>query len=541
MLPLLALLAAPALAEDSLLKNRPTSANVDEIVELRPADGNHFNLEAPQKCGGAAPVEVLARRLRCQLRKPGKNTILATICDDKLTFCRQEKFDVEVLGVPRQKAAASPMSAAPRGGRSAPKGFIDNDPNDASSRARKRRAPILIDFYGIWCPPCNDLEEHAYPDPAFKAAARGWVKLALDVDAETSFPEKARYKIGGYPTLVAADPEGREIDRVVGYRSGPALAKFLKRAAELRGEPVDRAEALVKRGGAAATPERRLRVARWRAERGEYAEAEKLLAGLDGPEAKRALLEARRERARREEDSAARAAALKELIAAFPDDAEYADWVSGLAELDAAAAKPLKDSLHASVARWSADPALGESGEDPGDVLYDEAEFLKAIGDAGAPAAYAKAADAYGAQAARSPLKTPRAANFGRADALMKAGRRDEAKALYESLVKAYPSEFTFNFEYATALSDDGQAAAALPYATTAARVGYGDNWLRAMRLKADVELALGKTAAAAATVQEALSQTAPPHSADVRTFRYVTSLRELQRKIAAGGAAPKS
>src|SRR5208282_6755928 len=97
MLPLLALLAAPAFAEDSLLKNRPTSANVDEIVELRPADGNHFNLEAPQKCGGAAPVELLARRLRCQLRKPGKNSIVATICDDKLTFCRQEKFDVEVL------------------------------------------------------------------------------------------------------------------------------------------------------------------------------------------------------------------------------------------------------------------------------------------------------------------------------------------------------------------------------------------------------------------------------------------------------------
>ena len=77
----------------------------------------------------------------------------------------------------------------------------------------------------------------------------------------------------------------------------------------------------------------------------------------------------------------------------------------------------------------------------------------------------------------------PRGANLGRCDALFKAGRQSEAKVLYESLVKTYPREFTFNYYYGLALRDNGDAAAAYPYATTAIDVAYGDNWLRAARL----------------------------------------------------------
>jgi thioredoxin-like negative regulator of GroEL len=529
----IALLALPARADDSLLKNRPATALVDEIIELKPADGDHFNLDAPQKCGGDAPVEVLARRLRCQLRHPGKNEVLVTLCDDKLTFCRQERFDLDVRGA--ERAAISPLAAAPKGGRRAPDGFIDNDPAGAAALAKKTGMPVLIDFYGIWCPPCNDLEERAYPDSRFRKAAEGWLKLGLDADAEKSFPLKSRYKVGGYPTLIAVDSEMRELGRVVGYRSGPGLAKFLQEMRADIGEPVETAASLVARGGPDATSARRLRVAQWRADRGEFDAAEKLLKGVSTPAARRALLEARRERARREENPAAALESLRELIRNFPGDAEYADWVEALSETDVEGARAFKNSLSASVARWIADPALGEFGEDPGDLLFDEAAVLDTIGEKdAAKAAYSRAADAYGAQARRSPLKTPRAANFGRADALMKAGRRAEAKALYESLVKAYPAEFSFNYDYASALSEDGDAAAAYPYAVAAARSGYGDNWLRAVRLKAEIELKLGRAADAAATVDEAIAATIPPKSPAVRTFRYLSALRELQFRIAA-------
>ncbi|HEX4047543.1 MAG TPA: thioredoxin fold domain-containing protein [Elusimicrobiota bacterium] len=532
---LLAALASPAAAESSLLVSRPAAALVDEVIELQPAAGDHFNAEAPQKCGDQKPFELLPRRLRCQFAKPGTATVLVTICDDALTFCRQESFPVKVSGVSKTARRSSPVEEAPQGGKGAPQGFIDNEPARAQALARREGRLLFIDFYGIWCPPCNQLEEEAYPDPAFRAASAGFVKVGLDVDARTSFEWKARFKVGGYPTLIVADANLRELGRVVGSRSGPALAKFLNEVKIYKDEPVEAAAALVAKGGPQATALRRLRVARWRVERGEFDQAERLLAGLRDPDARRELLLARRERARLQDDAAGHLAATKALIKEFPGDAAFADWVDDLAAVDKAAAEPLVAAVRESAARWSTSAALGDSEYAPADLLYEEASLADELGSTEeAKGLWSKTADAYAAEALLSPLKVPRAANFGRGDALLKAGRKAEAKELYESLVKAYPSEFTFNYEYASELSDDGDAASAYPYAVAAAKTGYGDNWLRAMRLKGALELKLGRRGEAAKTVDEALAETVPPKSPAVRTYRYVTALRTLRREIAA-------
>lgn len=535
---LLAVLAAPAAAGTSLLASRPASALVDEVIELHPAAGDHFNVEAPQTCGGEKALEVLPRRLRCQLRKPGISTVLVTVCDDALTFCRQESFDVKVTGVAKKVRKASPVEAAPKGGKRAPEGFIDNEPARARALARREGRLLFIDFYAIWCPPCNQLEEEAYPDPAFQAAAADFVRVGLDADAASSFDWKNHFKVGGYPTLIVADANLNELGRVVGSRSGPALAKFLNDVKAYKDEPVEKAAALVAKGGPQATPLRRLRVAHWHVERGEFDAVESLLDGIDDPYARRELLLARRERARLQDDAPAHLAATKALIADFPHDPAFADWVDDLGSTDKAAAAALLPAVRESVALWSTNPALGDSEYAPADLLYEEADLVGEVGSTEeAKGLWSKTADAYAAEALKSPLKVPRAANFGRGDALLKAGRKAEAKALYESLVKAYPEEFTFNYEYASELSDEGDAAGAYPYAVKAAATAYGDNWLRAMRLKGDLELRLGRADEAAKTVDEALAQIVPPKSPQVRTYRYVAALRDLRDKI---GAAKK-
>ena len=268
---LLAALALPAAADSSLLVSRPSTAAVDEVIELKPIPGNHFNTEgAPQKCGGEKAMEVLPRRLRCQVKKPGVATVLVSVCDDKLTYCRQESFDVKVTGMPKAKRKSSPSKAAPKGGKGAPTGFIDNEPARARALARREGRLLFIDFYGIWCPPCNQLEEEAYPDPAFQAASADFVKVGLDADADVSFDWKAHFKVGGYPTLIVADANLDELGSVVGSRSGPALAKFLDDVKAYKDEPVEKAAALVAKGGPEATDLRRLRVPHWHVERGEF-------------------------------------------------------------------------------------------------------------------------------------------------------------------------------------------------------------------------------------------------------------------------------
>lgn len=527
---LLLLLAWPALAAENLelLLSTPESAIVNEVLELRPAKGHHFNADAPNKCAGERAWEVLPLRLRCRLGKPGSAAVVASVCDDAKTFCKQARFEVKVTGR-AAKAGPAPTLAAPKASHAAPKGFL-TDPAAALARAKSEGKPLFIHFFAIWCPPCNELSEHTYPDPAFTAAAEDFVAVALDVDAASSFDWKARFKVGGYPTVVVADPSLREIGRVVGTRSGPGMAKFMGGMLALKDKPVERALR-----AAASDPAAALRAAAWRAERGEYAEVESLLEGRQDPAARYVLLNAREEGARRAGDEKARLAAVTALLKEFPDDANFARWAGLLAASDKAEGARLRQAVRSSVEVWTASPALGETWFSPGDLLAEEADLVATVESTSAAKPYwLKAAAAHEARAAASPLGgAARGANFGRAYALGQAGEHALAAALLESLVKAYPEEFTFHYEYASALKALGEHAKAYPLALMAMQRGYGDNWLRAVRLKASLELALGRAAEAARTVDAALAEAVLPATTDVRSYRYVTDLRKLRAEIA--------
>lgn len=100
-------------------------------------------------------------------------------------------------------------------------GFWVNAEEEALKEATKLKKPILIDFFGIWCPPCNQLDELVFSGVAFKQAAKRFVLLKMDADSEKSWALKSKYKVGGYPTLIMAQVQdnqaGDEIDRIVGF------------------------------------------------------------------------------------------------------------------------------------------------------------------------------------------------------------------------------------------------------------------------------------------------------------------------------------
>lgn len=100
-------------------------------------------------------------------------------------------------------------------------GFWVNAEEEALKEATKLKKPIFIDFFGIWCPPCNQLDELVFSGAEFKQAAKRFVLLKMDADSEKSWALKSKYKVGGYPTLIMAQVQdnqaGTEIDRIVGY------------------------------------------------------------------------------------------------------------------------------------------------------------------------------------------------------------------------------------------------------------------------------------------------------------------------------------
>ena len=119
-----------------------------------------------------------------------------------------------------------------------------------------------------------------------------------------------------------------------------------------------------------------------------------------------------------------------------------------------------------------------------------------------------------------------------RAYCLQKAGRLDEARALYDSLVGAYPDEFTFNYGYARLLFTQKEYPSALVSARAAVKAGYGDNYLRAAALEARVLTEMGLREEAAKALDSALAEAAAPKSAAVRTHRYLAELRRLRAEL---------
>lgn len=525
--PLLFAALAVSAAEPSLVLSRPEKAILNERVELKPIAGHHFNAEAPQKCGKHRADEVTPRVFRCRVASSGDVPVVASVCDDAKTFCRQERFTVKVAGKKkdseRAKLAPKPHPFAA--------GFLVNEPGKAVTLARRAHQPIFVHFYGIWCPPCNMLEEGVYPTAAFRRASDGFVLLALDADAELSWDWKARFKIGGYPTLLVLDERGQEISRAVGYRSPEALAAFLAEARGLLDEPIEVAALAVAKSSPTEDGARRARVARWRLERSEPAEA--LAAAAAAPEARREALIATKTLAAKADDARGVLGALAALTSEFPDDAEFTDWASDLVERDRPAAAALEGAVRASVAKWAADPRLSERGLVPGDMRAYEASFLESLGkDDDAKAAWSAAAEAYGADAKASTLKVARGANLERAYCLRKAGRLDEARALYDSLVSAYPNEFTFQYGYARLLLAQKEHASALVSARAAVKSAYGDNYLRAIALEARILKEMGLKAEAAKSLDAALDEAAAPKSAAVRTHRYLAELRKLRAEL---------
>lgn len=524
-------------APPSLLGEHPEEFLLHEVLELRPVPKHHFESQAPQSCGGAPPLELSPRRFRCQLSEPGRVQVVASVCDDAKTFCRPERFFARVFS---SKDVVSEKIAPPQGAgqsprlhlRPLPPGFFRGGPQEAQREAEEKGELIFIHFGAVWCPPCNLLEELIYPRREFQEATSGMIRLSLDADSGLSWNWKARFKVRGYPTLIVADAQLREIGRLVSYRPlGPLLA-WLEEIREMKRLPMEEALRLAKGEGPAAQ-EARLRAGLWRYERGEWEESASLLQGLPYPRARRHELLAHMELAEQAEDPAALEDALKSLVREFPEDVEYVYWISGLISLNRAYALRHLRGAEKNVRAWKASSELEKTPYNPGWLEYALGDLLELAREMQrSRAAFVRSSEYWKDLSAQSDPATARGANLERADALYRAGRLKEAKVLYESLARIYSKEFTFHYYYASMLAKLKEYPVAYERAQHAVEHAYGDNYLRAVRLKAEIELKLGQPQKASRTVEEALKETLLPRSTSVRTHRYLAGLRELEAEL---------
>ncbi len=97
--------------------------------------------------------------------------------------------------------------------------------------------PILYDFTAAWCGPCKLLDRD-WNDASVAEKINATFVPARVVDRVRedgrNAPDVAemvrRYEISGFPTLVAAKPDGTMIAKLEGYRGRAALLEFLEEA-----------------------------------------------------------------------------------------------------------------------------------------------------------------------------------------------------------------------------------------------------------------------------------------------------------------------
>ncbi|OFZ82609.1 MAG: hypothetical protein A2583_07865 [Bdellovibrionales bacterium RIFOXYD1_FULL_53_11] len=542
--------AAAMLAPDFTVRAEKNAAGL--ALAVAPPAKHHFNTKAPsfmQKtckkddcgCGkhkispdslaeGAAVFTVKG----CDHASGARITM--HLCDDKKTFCEKHIVSVGFDGrPPAAGAGASSRPSGPQGGGKVNKhfsnGFFVNDPEAALAHARRENKPLMIDFFGIWCPPCNQYDEQVFSTKEFAAASAGFVKLKLDADSEISWPLKSRYKVGGYPTIVFATPDGDEIRRVVGFRPLEVFSGEL--AAALR-EKGDSFTSVVKRA-ASGDKKAAARAGMIYFERGEYEPAHKYfsLAVAGDP----AIGEYRHAAAiglleTKPGERAALGVYLERAIRDFPQSPFSVEWrttLAGMTTTDAGKRKALYREAIAVAEKIAGNPD-SVKGRDfaPGDMWSSAADAYEKSGDAsGARKAWKKAAGAY-----RACMKTPddRSGNIETAYCLWKSGEFDEAGGIYRRFQKKYPDEFTFFHGEANMEYSRRDYVKAERLAEKAFEASYGDNRLKSAALLARIRRDMGRKDAAVACIKKAIASVKVPKDDSTRTFKLVRTLKEIEK-----------
>ncbi len=420
----------------------------------------------------------------------------------------------------------------------ASKGGFWEDEKIAFNDSAKAKKPMLIDFYGIWCPPCNELDETVFETEAFLTKAKSFVLLKIDADAKSSWKIKDRYKVGGYPTLIFTNDKGDEIYRVVGYRTQKEMVRIMDMVLKSKGVDFKKAcesnsTADLMRCAISCSERKEIACATTAFEKLQpkttVGSAEQQIANTffleqeKMPDLKRNM----QERLMLENPQAPMA---------YVWGNEYLDSFE-----EAKGLKPKIELVELVLKNYpatSVSPTMDAVGLTRTDLALLRAELLTKSGKTTEAKIAWKDAAALFSQAAKEVTagKVARGFTIERIYALEQAGELDEAMALADEYAAKFPKEFTFYFWKASLLYRAKNYLQATTSAYKAFDLSYGDNKIRSAVLLIDI-LATIPDKATIKKIYDSVKAEAPPEKTlDVRTHRYLKKLDEAYQKT--GGKA---
>jgi thiol-disulfide isomerase/thioredoxin len=94
--------------------------------------------------------------------------------------------------------------------------------------AAANKQPVLMDFYTDWCPPCKKLAAVTFKDDKMINYFNKENYVMIKVNPEKDREAESKFKVYSYPTLLIFNPNGKEIDRLLGFKTTGEMIKALE-------------------------------------------------------------------------------------------------------------------------------------------------------------------------------------------------------------------------------------------------------------------------------------------------------------------------
>jgi thioredoxin-related protein len=150
---------------------------------------------------------------------------------------------------PAVAAAPSTSAAVPRpAGIAWHQASSDADVDAAFAQAKREAKPLFLYWGAQWCPPCNQVKATLFNRQDFIERSRAFVPVYIDGDSPGAQKLGARFKVGGYPTMLLFSPQGVEMTRLPGEVEPQRYAEVLTLGMNAQ-RPVREVLALAQAGG----------------------------------------------------------------------------------------------------------------------------------------------------------------------------------------------------------------------------------------------------------------------------------------------------
>jgi len=94
--------------------------------------------------------------------------------------------------------------------------------------AKTENKHVFIDFYATWCGPCKQLDKVTYQDAKVSDYLNSIVAVKYDAEKDEGEVLAKKFRIRAYPTLVLLGPDGKEVDRHIGYLDPEDFMEVIK-------------------------------------------------------------------------------------------------------------------------------------------------------------------------------------------------------------------------------------------------------------------------------------------------------------------------